>query len=321
MTRSLPRLLSKITECVEPQIIYYVIFKSTPSLALEEKGLKMTDHEEKDSPNYYAHLIAPVRYSKKLEAAAKLLYAEITALSNKHGYCWSSNKYFAELYDVDTRTIQRWMQSLKDEGFIVIELQTEGIQTKRKIWITETIKYNLTERQNCHPPTTKLSPPPGKNVVPNTKPNTKPKKLLTRKEEATPQEVVFPCLDQLKLSASKKRQLSKKHSEEILIDAVKKAMAWKGKKSHEAAIETILSRAGDWNQAPDKEDIIEKNKEYLKGLEKNDGKKLGKYRCIVAYQTIEFISEGMGAIPKIFDVKQLDFVDQVNEFIKQNKPR
>ena len=72
-----------------------------------------------DKPNYYAVIPADVRYSKKLTPNAKLLYAEITALSKKDNICWASNKYFSNLYEVSTVTISRWISSLVKHGFII----------------------------------------------------------------------------------------------------------------------------------------------------------------------------------------------------------
>ena len=104
------------------------------------------------SPSFYAIIPAHVRYCLDLEANAKLLYGEITALCSVEGYCWASNGYFAELYGVDTRTIQRWIESLKKLKFISVELKKMGIETQRKIWISQEIQKMFTTRQKCHPP-------------------------------------------------------------------------------------------------------------------------------------------------------------------------
>ena len=70
-------------------------------------------------PSYYAIIPAEVRYSN-LKPNAKLLYGEITALSGKLGYCYASNNYFAELYDVSKNTISSWISDLKKLGFITV---------------------------------------------------------------------------------------------------------------------------------------------------------------------------------------------------------
>jgi hypothetical protein len=72
---------------------------------------------------YYAIIPANVRYDDKLNANAKLLYGEITALCNEKGYCWASNNYFAELYKVDKVTVSRWIGNLKDRGYVSVEMQ------------------------------------------------------------------------------------------------------------------------------------------------------------------------------------------------------
>lgn len=49
---------------------------------------------------YYAIIPAIVRYDNHLNGNAKLLYGELTALANEKGYCWATNQYFANLYNV-----------------------------------------------------------------------------------------------------------------------------------------------------------------------------------------------------------------------------
>jgi len=75
-----------------------------------------------EKPNYYAIIPANVRYDTELRDKAKLLYGEITSLSNKDGYCYASNKYFAELYGVSVTTISTLISELVDRGYIESEI-------------------------------------------------------------------------------------------------------------------------------------------------------------------------------------------------------
>jgi len=118
----------------------------------------------KEKPNYFAVIVAEVRYSKKLTPNAKLLYAEITALAKKDGSCWASNKYFSELYNVSTVTVSRWISSLVDNSFIVrkivykkgtkqidkryLQLNQEGINNNDKAPINKIVKDNNTSINN-----------------------------------------------------------------------------------------------------------------------------------------------------------------------------
>ena len=72
----------------------------------------------KEQPSYYAVLTAEVRYSKVLKPMEKLMYAEITALSNATGECWATNKYFADLYGVTTGAVSKWIANLAKQGFV-----------------------------------------------------------------------------------------------------------------------------------------------------------------------------------------------------------
>lgn len=74
------------------------------------------------SSNYYAIIPAYIRYNKELKFAERLMYGEITALSNKEGYCFASNRYFANLYGVSISTISRWISHLAELGSLHIEI-------------------------------------------------------------------------------------------------------------------------------------------------------------------------------------------------------
>lgn len=71
-----------------------------------------------EKPNYYAIIPSNVRYDKRLKANEKLLYAEITALSQSTGNCFASNQYFANLFEVTPIAISRWITSLVSLGYV-----------------------------------------------------------------------------------------------------------------------------------------------------------------------------------------------------------
>ena len=72
--------------------------------------------------SYYAIIPAYIRYNKELKFAERLMYGEITALSNKEGYCFASNRYLADLYRVSQSTISRWISHLAEIGSLHIEI-------------------------------------------------------------------------------------------------------------------------------------------------------------------------------------------------------
>lgn len=90
-----------------------------------------------ETPNYYAIIPADVRYAK-IKANAKLLYGEITCLTNKTGFCFASNSYFANLYWVSEKQVSIWINELKKNWFIYVEIK-ENEGNKRLISIHQKV--------------------------------------------------------------------------------------------------------------------------------------------------------------------------------------
>lgn len=77
---------------------------------------------EENKVNYYSVIPATVRYDKRLKFAERLLYGEITALANSNGFCYAKNRYFADLYEVTTGTVSKWISHLQELGYIKVEI-------------------------------------------------------------------------------------------------------------------------------------------------------------------------------------------------------
>jgi hypothetical protein len=69
---------------------------------------------------------------------AKLLYGEITALANQKGFCFASNRYFADLYGCDERQVRRWITQLSDLGFIRVTID-KSAGNQRHIFVKDSL--------------------------------------------------------------------------------------------------------------------------------------------------------------------------------------
>lgn len=109
-----------------------------------------------EKPSYYSILTANVRYDERLKryADCKVLFSEITALSNKYGYCTASNGYFARLYDRPKSTISRWINLLIKLGYLQSEMiykeNSKEIQERRLYPITIPINANNNRGISAH---------------------------------------------------------------------------------------------------------------------------------------------------------------------------
>lgn len=100
--------------------------------------------EEKQNIGYYSIIPSTILYNKDLKANQKILYAVITSLSNKEGYCFASNKYLAEKLNARANTVSGWITDLRRKNFIQVELIRNDKQEiiQRRIYIND-IPYNF----------------------------------------------------------------------------------------------------------------------------------------------------------------------------------
>ena len=88
----------------------------------------------------------------------KIIYSEITALSNRWGYCSASNSYFAKLYEVSNETVSRWISNLQKQGYITCETVYDNNRiVERRIYIDNKINRSMTIKssgtcENNHQP-------------------------------------------------------------------------------------------------------------------------------------------------------------------------
>lgn len=100
-----------------------------------------------EKPNFYSILVPGIRYNRKLTWFDKVLYSEISALTNVKGFCYARNVYFEKVFDVSTSTVTRSIKRLEDNDFIKTELEIDK-KTKsilyRKIFLTPMVKNDHT---------------------------------------------------------------------------------------------------------------------------------------------------------------------------------
>jgi len=146
-----------------------------------------------EKKGYYAIIPASVRYDKRLPANAKLLYGELTALSNEKGYCWAGNDYFAGLYEVSKTSVSKWVSALRDTGYIEIQLEyAEGTKQILHRYI-RIVKDPIEEKLNT--PLRKVKDPIEEKLIDNTTVNTTSNNTMNKGRFTPPTltEVIDQC--------------------------------------------------------------------------------------------------------------------------------
>lgn len=91
----------------------------------------------KRKPGYIAILPPRVRYDRTLTPNAKLLYAEISAMSDVTGFCWASNDYLAGLFSISVQSVTRLVAQLVARGYAETRMCPTATGSERRIFMTD----------------------------------------------------------------------------------------------------------------------------------------------------------------------------------------
>ncbi len=99
----------------------------------------------------FINLVMPTSIlgDSRLTFLERLLLMDILSLCKKKGYCWATNEYFKNLFNVSKQTISKSISSLSKYGYIVLEYNRKGKNnSKRFIRLSEVLKNQITGIKN-----------------------------------------------------------------------------------------------------------------------------------------------------------------------------
>lgn len=213
-------------------------------------------HTNSDDPNYYAVIPASVRYSKKLASLDKLMYGEITCLTNYKGYCWATNNYFSNLYGRSKGTISRSINNLLNFNFIKVTIIRDGNNVERRLIRIKEIGLI----KNIKPPTQKSLGGVVKNDYYNTKKNNKKNKKNNTNDIKKDKEVLFEQFWEA-YNFKKSRKLCLEKFMNLSLDVCKKCVVAAKEYSDSITDLSFKKHPGTWlNQGCWDDEIIKDTK-------------------------------------------------------------
>lgn len=94
----------------------------------------------------FINLVIPTSLlgDNRLTSNERLLLIDILSLCKKKGYCWATNEYFKNLFNVSNQTISKSISSLSKYDYIVLEYdRKEKNNSKRVIRISNGLKNQI----------------------------------------------------------------------------------------------------------------------------------------------------------------------------------
>ena len=86
----------------------------------------------------YISVCQAVMDDESLNVNIKTFYKDIAKMCRVKSYCWAYNKYFVERYQVNVRTIERWIAKLVERGYITSEIK-RGKKIERQLRVNKAI--------------------------------------------------------------------------------------------------------------------------------------------------------------------------------------
>lgn len=134
------------------------LYNETPELSTTSDNSMgesiMPENPDIGDSGFFAILPANVLYDSNLTPNAKLLYAAITTMTKRHGYCYASNKWFAkpEHFDKTPHTISQWVAELEQHGYIRTEIthRPNGQILGRKIYTSLSFSVSADDGQGMY---------------------------------------------------------------------------------------------------------------------------------------------------------------------------
>lgn len=89
-------------------------------------------------------ILKSVLRDNRLTFLERLLLIHIISLCKKNGYCWDTNRYFCDIYNVTQVTISKSICNLATSGYIKAEYDNKGTNnSKRIIKLSEVLNLKL----------------------------------------------------------------------------------------------------------------------------------------------------------------------------------
>lgn len=106
---------------------------------------------------YYSIVNKDYMSSNELNSLDKLLLIHITALCYKEGYCYATNRFFADIYGYDRKTISRSINKLVDRKILDSRLEYNNMNLSKRylslhipVWTNKKIRIGQKYKTNVY---------------------------------------------------------------------------------------------------------------------------------------------------------------------------